>query len=720
MEQDHKLSTRRKIWAIGSGKGGVGKSIMAAALGIGLSKLGQRVIAIDLDFGNANLHSFLSVKYPRRTIADFLSGKFNDMNSILIDTPITSLKLISGIGGNLLSSNPWHAQKLKIMRYIDRLEADHIIIDLGAGTSYNTIDFFLSASDPIVITTPETTAIQNVYNFLRTSIFRILQNTFRPDKEIRSIVEKVREPTRDGNIIIMDDIKQELNNKNPEAYEKLSKLLDNFHPNLIMNMVLSTEETKFGPSIRDVVKKYLGIRLDYSGYISFDKSIRSFISSGILFLVEKPNSKAAIDILNILPRIITKNETERHSVDEILKRELRREKDRYATKLSDKSEYSVDPSVSIADELDRTVSSSESELSSKESVLPYIKMKNITLWSKIAIDLGTTNTRFYVKDKGIVLNEPSMIAIEEDTSRVMAVGNDAKTMYGRSHEGIQVQIPVSFGAIADFRDVQTMLNEFLRIARRSIMLIRPSLIITIPMGITEVEKRAVVQLGKGLGAREIFLVYKIVAAAIGAGLPVDIPGASMIVNVGGSTTSIAVISLSGIVEEVSVRMGGKQIDQAIIRHFREEHNFLIGEQTSEWLKINYGSAIPKKSTRQMKIRGQDISLGIPRTFKVSVNEIQRAMARSVHVVLNCILQLLEKLPPELSSDLLDRGCTLTGGGSLLNNLGKLIEQNTGLHASLAPDAPTAAVEGIGQMLDDFSRYSKFFVPVKDVQVKSQR
>ncbi len=300
MTQDQELSTGRKIWAIGSGKGGVGKSIIAAALGISLSELGQRVIAIDMDFGNANLHSFLGVRYPRRTIADFLSGKFKDLNSILIDTPITPLKLISGIGGNLLNSNPWHAQKLKIMRYIDRLEADHIIIDLGAGTSYNTIDFFLSASNPIVITTPETTAIQNVYNFLRASIFRILQNAFRADEEVRSIVEKVREPMHDGNTIKMEDIRQELFNKNPEAHEKLSKLLDSFHPNLIMNMILSNEETKFGPSICDVVEKYLGIKLDYSGFISFDKSIRSSISPGIPFLVEEPNSKAAMDILDVL------------------------------------------------------------------------------------------------------------------------------------------------------------------------------------------------------------------------------------------------------------------------------------------------------------------------------------------------------------------------------------------------------------------------------------
>jgi len=383
-------------------------------------------------------------------------------------------------------------------------------------------------------------------------------------------------------------------------------------------------------------------------------------------------------------------------------REIRLTSKSYVSRIVESHKMDVDPSIYVADKV-KTY-----EPSGEKGFTRFFKLRAST-WSKIAIDIGTSTTLIYVKGRGIILNEPTLMSIDENTGKVVALGHDAKAMLGRSHSGIKIVSPMESGAISDYTDVKKLLQEFIKRTKRSTILIRPGVVLTIPMGLTSVERKAVHEFIGELGAREIHLVYEPFAAAIGAGLPVDVPKASMLVNIGGGSISAVVISISGIVNQASERIGSRAVDNVIIRYLRDRHNFYIGGQTAEWIKINF--ALAKKITRDKKffIRGQDLKNGIPKTLTISTDEIREAVKKPLKDMLRVIQHLLENVPPELSGDLVDRGMTLTGGGALLQGSDGLITDATGIKVRIAPNAQTAAVEGSGRMLNDFKYYSKFFV-----------
>lgn len=319
----------------------------------------------------------------------------------------------------------------------------------------------------------------------------------------------------------------------------------------------------------------------------------------------------------------------------------------------------------------------------------------------LAIDLGTANTLVYVKGKGIVSNEPSIVAVRKDgkdSRTVVAVGAEAKNMCGRTPEGIEAVRPLRDGVIADFEATSQMLRYFIYQVHRRKTLVRPRLIVCVPFGITEVEKRAVRESAQGL-AREIYLVEEPMAAAIGAGLPVTEPVGSMIVDIGGGTTEVAVISLKGIVYSQSVRVGGDKMDEAIINFIKRNYNLAIGERTAEQIKVAIGSALPATEDHRVEVRGRDLLGGLPRTVEISESEIHEALKEPVRQVVEAIYQSLEQTPPELAADIVDRGITLAGGGSLLRNLDVLIHEQTGLPVTLADDPLTAVVVGSGRILD---------------------
>ena len=370
----------------------------------------------------------------------------------------------------------------------------------------------------------------------------------------------------------------------------------------------------------------------------------------------------------------------------------------------------VDPSIYAVDKI-KTVEPSETE--------DHFHFFNLIppTWSKIAIDLGTSSTVIYVKGRGIILNEPSLMSVEESSGKIVALGLEAKAMTGRAHSGIKVISPIESGVIADYTDVKNMVQEFIKRAKKTILLLRPGVVLTIQPSLTSVEKRAFNEFVKELGAREVHLVYEPLAAAIGAGLPVDVPKASMVVNMGGGSITAIVMSISGIVAMASERIGGKDIDAVILRYLRDQHNFYIGTQMSEWIKINFGQAMKIQRDRRFTVRGQDIALGIPHTRTISTKEIREAIAKPVSRMLKVILDLLEKVPPELSGDLVDRGMTLTGGGAYLKGFDRLITKRTGIKVQIAPNARTATIEGAGRMLDDFDIYRRFFVDDAEIKIK---
>ncbi len=289
-------------------------------------------------------------------------------------------------------------------------------------------------------------------------------------------------------------------------------------------------------------------------------------------------------------------------------------------------------------------------------------------------------------------------------------------MLGRSHSGIKIISPIESGAISDYTDVKKMIQEFIKLAKKFTILIRPGVILTIPLVLTSVEKKAVQEFIMELGARETYLIYEPFAAAVGAGLPVDVPKASMLVNIGGGSTSAIVISLSGIVTHNSERIGSGRIDNFIIRYLRDKHNFYIGHQTAEWVKINFAQATKIGRDNMFQIRGQDLVSSIPRMLSISTAEIREAINKPVKDMLRIILNLLEKVPPELSGDLVDRGMTLTGGGALLKGFDKLVTEHTGIKVRISPNAQTAAIEGAGRILGDLKFYNKYFVD--DVESKT--
>jgi rod shape-determining protein MreB len=324
----------------------------------------------------------------------------------------------------------------------------------------------------------------------------------------------------------------------------------------------------------------------------------------------------------------------------------------------------------------------------------------------LAIDLGTANTLIYVKGEGIVCNEPSVVAVQKDTRggrRVLAVGAEAKRMLGRTPGSIVAIRPLKDGVIADFEITEAMLRYFIqKIHNRPQILVRPRIIICVPFGITEVEKRAVKESAESAGAREVYLVEEPMAAAIGAGLPITEPTGNMIVDIGGGTTEVAVISLKGVVFSKSVRVGGDKMDEAIVQYIKRKYNLLVGERTAELIKITIGSAYPGNEIQTMEIKGRDLVAGVPKTVEVSDEEIRDSLLEPINAIVDAVRIALERTPPELASDIVDKGIVLAGGGALLRNLDVLLREETGLPIMLADDPLTAVVMGAGKVLDELS------------------
>jgi rod shape-determining protein MreB len=318
----------------------------------------------------------------------------------------------------------------------------------------------------------------------------------------------------------------------------------------------------------------------------------------------------------------------------------------------------------------------------------------------IGIDLGTANTLVYVKDRGIVLREPSVVAIQAGTNRVLAVGEDAKRMLGRTPGSIIAVRPLKAGVIADFEITEAMLRYFIRKVHNRRKMAKPRVIIAVPSGITAVEKRAVHDSAMHAGAREVHLVEEPMAAAIGVGLPVQEPAGNMIVDIGGGTTEVALISLAGIVFSRSVRVGGDELDDSIIQYMKRVYNLMIGERTAEEVKIAIGSAYPLEEETSIDVKGRDLVNGLPKTLTVTSEEIREALSEPVSSIVESIRITLERCPPELAADLVDRGMILAGGGALLRGLDKLVAEQTGLPVHVADDPLSAVAEGTGVVLNE--------------------
>ena len=328
----------------------------------------------------------------------------------------------------------------------------------------------------------------------------------------------------------------------------------------------------------------------------------------------------------------------------------------------------------------------------------------------IGIDLGTATTLVYVKGQGVVLCEPSVVAIDRNTHQVIAVGEEAKRMLGRTPGNIVAIRPMKDGVIADFDITEAMLRYFIRKVHKRRPLVTPRVVIAVPSGITEVEKRAVKDSAERAGARSpVFLVEEPIAAAIGVGLPIHEPSGNMVVDIGGGTTEIAVISLAGIVFSKSIRIGGDEMDEAIIAHLKKTYNLMIGERTAEEVKIKIGSAYPLEEEMTMEVRGRDILAGLPKTITVSSEEIREALSEAIASILEAIRITLERTPPELSADLISRGLVLAGGGALLRGLDKLISEETGLPVHIADDPLTAVALGTGRYLSDINLLKRLSV-----------
>lgn len=321
----------------------------------------------------------------------------------------------------------------------------------------------------------------------------------------------------------------------------------------------------------------------------------------------------------------------------------------------------------------------------------------------LAIDLGTANTLIYIKNEGVVCNEPSVVAVQKNgrgEKSILSVGTAAKKMLGRTPGSIVAIRPLRDGVIADFETTEAMLEYFIKRVHQRRSLVRPRVIVGVPFGITEVEKRAVRESAESAGAREVYLIEQPMAAAIGSGLPITEPTGNMIVDIGGGTTEVAVISLAGIVFSKSIRVGGDKQDEAIVQFIKRRHNLMIGERTAELIKITIGSAYPGDEIRTMEIKGRDLVAGVPKTVLISDEEIRDCLLEPINQIMDTVRVSLERTPPELASDIVDRGIVLAGGGSLLRNLDSLISEETGLPVTLATDPLTSVVMGAGRALDE--------------------
>ena len=338
-----------------------------------------------------------------------------------------------------------------------------------------------------------------------------------------------------------------------------------------------------------------------------------------------------------------------------------------------------------------------------------IKKLSSLLSKDLAIDLGTANTLVALRGRGVVIREPSVVSLVKGSDRVLAVGDDAKRMLGRAPGTVEVIRPLRSGVIADFECTMAMLRYFITKVHRRQRLVRPRIIIGVPSGITQVEKRAVRESGELVGARAVYLVEEPMAAAIGAGLPITEPIGNMILDIGGGTTEVAVISLAGVVYSRSVRIAGDAMDEAIVAYVKRKYSLLIGERTGEMIKIMLGTALPESTLRTMPVRGRDMLTGLPKTVQISSLEVYDAMAELIQTIVNTVQAALERTPPELVADIIDQGIVMAGGGALLPGLDMLLREETGLPVTVAEEPLLSVVQGVSQALDDIDLLEKISV-----------
>ncbi len=328
---------------------------------------------------------------------------------------------------------------------------------------------------------------------------------------------------------------------------------------------------------------------------------------------------------------------------------------------------------------------------------------------KLGIDLGTANTLVFVPGKGIVLNEPSVVAVSLEDNKILAVGDEAKKMIGKTHEGIRAYRPMKDGVIADYRVTEAMLRYFINKALGKWNLWKPEVLVSVPAGVTSTERRAVVEAAVKAGAKSAYVVKEPILAAIGAGIPIHEPIGHMIVDIGGGTTDVAVISLGGIVASTSVKCAGNRLDAAIVDHVKKTFNLSIGDKMAEDIKIEIGSAVPLEEELSLMIRGRDLITGLPRTTEVKTNEVARAFARELREMIKAMKDVLQETPPELAADIIDRGIIMTGGSSQLRNFPELVYRRTGVKAVLAKEAPFCVVKGTGVALAHLETYKKSII-----------
>ncbi len=327
----------------------------------------------------------------------------------------------------------------------------------------------------------------------------------------------------------------------------------------------------------------------------------------------------------------------------------------------------------------------------------------------MAVDLGTANTLVYVRGRGIVLNEPSVVAINTKSGAILAVGQEAKMMIGRTPAHIVAIRPLKDGVIADFDVTEKMLRYFIQKVHRRSFLVKPRVVVCVPSGITGVEQRAVEEATISAGARSAFIIEEPMAAAIGAGLPVHEPTGNMVVDIGGGTTEVAVVSLGGIVTSQSIRIGGDELDESIVSYIKKEYSLMLGERTSEEIKMAIGSAFPFPDEKQAEIRGRDLVTGLPKTIIVSAEEIRRAIEEPVNAIVDAVKNTLDKTPPELASDIMDKGIVLAGGGSLLKGLDERLKHETGMPIHIAEDPLYAVAVGSGKCLEEFESLKRVLI-----------
>lgn len=331
---------------------------------------------------------------------------------------------------------------------------------------------------------------------------------------------------------------------------------------------------------------------------------------------------------------------------------------------------------------------------------------------KIGIDLGTANVLVFIPQKGIVINEPSVVAVSLDDNKILAVGSEAREMLGKTPDNISASRPVKNGVIADYKITEAMIRYFINKVSGKIRIFKPEVLVSVPAGITSTERRAVIDATLQAGAKAAYVAKEPILAAIGAGIPINTPFGNMIIDVGGGTSEVAIISLGGIVSFSSVRVGGDKLDAAIAEYIRKKHGVAIGERNAEEIKIKIGSAIVLKEDNFMEVRGRDLVSGLPKTIKIGSNEITEAIQDEIEEIIRAVKNVLQKTPPELSSDIIDRGMILSGGGALLRNLDKLLSQVTGVPCYIADDPLFCVVKGTGKILDNLDLYKKILISGK--------